>query len=401
VHVVEGGDSGWRYPYQWITEPVARGPWNDEQLWHPAHPGQAAYIVPPVANLADGPAGLTHYPGTGLSSAYAGHFFLCDFRGDASSSGIHAFTVEPRGASFALGPVERFVWGTLATDCDFGPDGALWFSDWVYGWEQTGKGRLYRAFDPEMQRSELVQATRRLLAEGMGQRDGEELLGLLRHPDRRVRQAAHFALADRDETGGAAAVAMRATEPLLARLHALWALGIRARGGSRSAIPPLLALAQQSDPPELRAQALRALGDLPPGLCDPNLVRKRVVAGLGASEPRVRFHAALVAHGFHAAVQPLRRLLVDAGTRDPDLRHAAVFGLSGCATPRDLERLSRDPERDVRMGALLAARRRVAAPGREAFAGAAHDGPDGPDAKRSIERTLASFLADSDPLIVL
>ena len=89
VHVIEGGDSGWRYSYQWITEPVARGPWNDEKLWHPAHEGQAAYLVPPIANLADGPSGLTYYPGTGLTPEYDGHFFLCDFRGDASASGIH------------------------------------------------------------------------------------------------------------------------------------------------------------------------------------------------------------------------------------------------------------------------------------------------------------------------
>src|SRR6185436_10882672 len=63
VDVVEGGDSGWRYSYQWITAPVARGPWNEEELWHPWHEGQAAYIVPPIANLADGPSGLTYYPG--------------------------------------------------------------------------------------------------------------------------------------------------------------------------------------------------------------------------------------------------------------------------------------------------------------------------------------------------
>ena len=52
VHVIEGGDSGWRYAYQWINRPNLRGPWNAEKLWHPPHAGQAAYVVPPIANLA-------------------------------------------------------------------------------------------------------------------------------------------------------------------------------------------------------------------------------------------------------------------------------------------------------------------------------------------------------------
>ncbi len=63
VYVVEGGDSGWRIGYQFIAGPVSRGPWNEEKLWHPAFDGQAAYIVPPIANIADGPSGLAYDPG--------------------------------------------------------------------------------------------------------------------------------------------------------------------------------------------------------------------------------------------------------------------------------------------------------------------------------------------------
>ena len=58
VQIVEGADSGWRFYYQYVTAPVLRGPWNDEELWKPHHDGQPAYILPPIANLADGPAGL-------------------------------------------------------------------------------------------------------------------------------------------------------------------------------------------------------------------------------------------------------------------------------------------------------------------------------------------------------
>ena len=72
VHVVRGSDSGWRMYYQYLGD---RGPWNREQLWHPKHDGQPAYIVPPICNFADGPSGLTYYPGTGLGDEYRKHVF--------------------------------------------------------------------------------------------------------------------------------------------------------------------------------------------------------------------------------------------------------------------------------------------------------------------------------------
>ena len=78
VYVVEGGDSGWRMAYQYFAD---RGPFNREKIWHPPFAGQAAYIVPPVANMADGPSGLVYDPGVGLPEKYRGSFFLVDFRG--------------------------------------------------------------------------------------------------------------------------------------------------------------------------------------------------------------------------------------------------------------------------------------------------------------------------------
>ncbi len=402
VNVIEGGDSGWRYAYQWITEPVARGPWNDEKLWHPMHEGQAAYIVPPIANLADGPAGLTYYPGTGLSPAYDGHFFLCDFRGDASASGIHTFTVQPKGAFWELGPVSRFLWGSLVTDCDFGPDGALWFSDWVYGWEQTGKGRIYRALDPEAQRTALVSETRTLLAKGMGARSEDELVELLGHPDQRVRQEAHFALADHGALARIASVATDETNPLLKRVHALWALWIRARGGANEAAEPLIALAG-SKTPEIRAQALRALGDVPDsvrtsmGDWNRGPLWDAVRTGLADPEPRVRFFAALAARFYSASEQPLLRLLAETGTGDPNLRHAASYALS-TILHRELPRATQDPDRNVRLGVVVALRKRC-----ERWRGVSLEGffHDLEEVRRTAERTIASFLLDEDPLIVL
>ncbi len=93
IYVVDGADYGWRMAYQYLAD---RGPYNREKLWYPHFDGQAAYIVPAVANVADGPSGLTYYPGVGLPEIYRGTFFLVDFRGGAVNSGIHAVRVRPR-----------------------------------------------------------------------------------------------------------------------------------------------------------------------------------------------------------------------------------------------------------------------------------------------------------------
>ena len=102
-----------------------------------------------------------------------------DFRGGAANSGIHTFTLTPKGASFELTDPHHFVWGVLATDVKFGVDGALYFSDWVEGWNLPGKGRIYRVHDPAHEHDHLVLETRRLLAEGMEKRSLKELAGLL------------------------------------------------------------------------------------------------------------------------------------------------------------------------------------------------------------------------------
>lgn len=367
VHVVEGGDSGWRQPYQWIQEPTLRGPWNEDKLWVPHFDGQAAYIVPPIANLADGPSGLTINPGTGLPSRYEGRFFLCDFRGTAQSSGIHTFGLTARGASFDLGPVEQFVWGSLVTDCEFGPDGALYFSDWVEGWNQTGKGRLYRVFDPASRASELVHETRGALKEGMSSQSIESLITWLSHPDQRVRQAAQFQLvveARRAPDGYTilTRVAQHSTSTL-ARVHAIWGLGMYLRGAGPVEVSFLAPLLEDTDV-EVRAQAARTIGDVG----DMRAVAA-LVGRLSDDSARVRMFAAIALGKLRSpialgnpepslATEPLKTLLRDVAQTDPVLRHAAVMGLAGCATESHLADCSRDPSDDVRIGAVVALRRR-------------------------------------------
>ena len=130
VEIVKGSDSGWRMYYQYQAD---RGPFNREKIWHPWHKESPAYIVPPIANIADGPSGLEYYPGTGFGDAFEGQFFLCDFRGSANPSGIRSFKSQPEGAFWKLVQSEQPIWKMLATDIDFGSDGKLYVSDWVLG----------------------------------------------------------------------------------------------------------------------------------------------------------------------------------------------------------------------------------------------------------------------------
>ncbi|MGP0062426.1 MAG: PVC-type heme-binding CxxCH protein [Isosphaeraceae bacterium] len=378
VYLLEGGDSGWRIGYQFIAGPVSRGPWNEEKLWYPAFDGQAAYIVPPIANLADGPSGLAYDPGVSLlPEAYKKHFFLVDFRGSSGQSGIRSFALRPRGASFELVDSKQFVWSVLATDADFGPDGALYFCDWVEGWDKPNKGRLYRVLDTSRRGDPKIREVQAMLAEGMSHRSTDELARLLAHPDMRVRQEAQFELATRGEAGSRAfAQVAGSKENLLARIHAIWGLGqvarIKAPGQSFSPwglLGPML-----GDPEaEVRAQAARALGDIREAKALAGLI-----ARLDDPSPRVILFAAMALGklGRSEAVGPLLETLRRNADKDPYLRHGAVMGLVGSGDVSALKRASADASPSVRMGVLLALR-------------------------RLGDADVARFLKDSDPRLVL
>ena len=373
VWIVEGGDSGWRIGYQWVTEPNTRGPWNAEKMWEPWHDGQPAHIVPPILNIGAGPSGLAFYPGTGMSPTYNDTFFLADFRGDAGRSLIHAFQVQPKGAGFELVNRRDFANHMLVTDVDFGMKPGIYFSDWTQGWDQPMKGRLYRIHEPALAEDALHAETVRLLGEGMAHRAPAELENLLGHADQRVRLEAQYALADlgadalpifsRAATGG---------KNLMARLHGIWGQWqlMLQDDGDATALLPLL----EDETEEVRLQAARVLADAAGEQVLP-LLRK----ALADSSPRVCFHAATSIGRLgiqdHAAAADLIELLRSNNNADAYLRHALVVGLQGTAREEDLVGLSRDPSPAVRLGALLALRR-----------------------LKSAE--CARFLIDADPTIV-
>jgi quinoprotein glucose dehydrogenase len=367
VYVIEGGDSGWRMYYQYQPD---RGPWNREKLWHPAHPGQAAYIVPPIINLADGPSGLTYYPGTGLDEKYRGHFFLADFRGSPANSGIRSFAMKSKGASFELVDSQEFLWSILATDVDFGFDGGLYVSDWVDGWDGAGKGRIYRFRDERHGQTPLVAEVGRLMREGFSQRTPQDLFLLLSHPDYRIRQRAQFSLVDQ-QSSQELIRAVRQTTSRSARIHGVWGIGQLART-KPELLSPLLDLAADEDS-EIRAQFARVCGDARFAESAPALLKL-----CRDSDLRVRSLAAISLGKLktESAVNTLFEMLVENADQDPTLRHAIIMGLVGTASPKELRDARKRSTTHERLGAVVALRRRG-------------------------DAAVADFLNDPEPLIAL
>jgi quinoprotein glucose dehydrogenase len=217
VHLVPGGEAGWNMSFQYLDD---RGPWSREKIWHTACDGQPAWTLPPLAHVGAGPSGMAAYPGTGLTSHFDGRFLLADFHGGAAGSSVRSFRVRPSGGTFQVFDQEETFRHILATDVEFGPDGAVWVSDWVHGWDGEGKGRLWR-FRPKDQDAKVVDEVRSLLAGDWGAIDAGRLRELLDHADRRVRLEAQWELARRREAASFTTLLGETAAPLLARVHAV------------------------------------------------------------------------------------------------------------------------------------------------------------------------------------
>ena len=314
-----------------------------EGLWQTPFPGQPAYLLPPIAYSGDGPAGFKHDPGTALSTAQRGCFFLSEF----PSGKMRAFRISRDGASFRPEPAQLVHEGLMAIGLGWHPDGSLMVVDWIGGYPLDGLGAVWCATTSALspQRAE----TQQLLAAGFAKRTVPELRVLLGHADQRVRLGAQLELARLAEKAALLEVARDPGAPLLARVHALWGYGqlLRASKASPKEVLPFL----REDDPELRAQTLRILGESP-------VEGKLLIPSLADENPRVRLHAALALGRLRvpAAVEALFTLAEnDAGV--PVLRHAAVTGLTGCATAEQLAAKSTHPSVAMRLVSVVALRR--------------------------------------------
>jgi quinoprotein glucose dehydrogenase len=346
LYVVEGGNYGWHYGWQHLPK---MGAWNAEGLWELPPNNTATYLLPPVAHIGHGPAGIAFYPGTGLPGGYRNHFFMTDFPG-----GVHSFAVQNRGAGFEVYDQRQFLWELYPVDIDFGPEGGAYVLDWVEGWEKTGKGRLFRIFEEQSVKDPLVAQTKKLLSEGFSQRSIDELGILLGFVDQRVRMEAQFELAAR---GLAATNVLGKTAHNspneLARMHSIWAIGQIARR-EPAAYTLILPLVDDLSNSEIRAQAAKTLGGNKFGIGYAQLAK----AALDPI-PRVRYFGVmgLGKLGESYAGDTIIQVLRENNDADPYLRHAGVTALAALNDMNALEKAARDDSPAVRLGALLAMRK--------------------------------------------
>ena len=371
VHVVQGGDSGWRVGYQ---HPLIDkdSPWLADKLWQPRTKDTAAYILSPICNIEDGPSGLTYYPGTGLNDSYRGSLFITHFKGSVAKSGIYTYNVKPKGAGYAIADSKPFLTSALPTDVKFGPDGRLYTSDWADGWPKSKRGRIYAISDPQHAKDALVLATQKLIAQDWTKASVSELTVLLAHADQRVRQEAQFTFAERGAASlpPLASIAATPAPSPYARLHAIWALGQLAQKNP-PALAPVRTLLRDADA-EVRAQAIKILGD-----AGDTSSAEALIAALTDSAPRVKFFAAQSLGKLnHAAAAPALIAALRANNdQDEYLRHALVLGLVGGHNVTALTAAMTSDSRAVRLGLVLTFR-------------------------RLQNPIIAKFLHDADPFIV-
>lgn len=376
VYLTNGSDSGWRINWQFGKY---RDPdnntykvWMDEKLYLPRWEGQAAFITPAIQNYVSGPTGMVFNPGAGLGERWRDHFFVVEFVGSPASSGLHAFQLQPKGASFEMTQTEKIIGGFLPTGIDFAPDGSLFMADFVNGWDDKNYGRIWRLTDETAAGWELQKQTEVEIKADYKKLSEDELKSKLYFEDQRIRRKAQFELAKRGKNGADVFQAVVADKShQLARIHAIVGLSQLARLDDMKYADAIVPLLKDADP-EIKAQAAKWLGDIRYSKAGNDLI-----AGLKDENARVRFFSAeaLGRTKNPDAIQSLIGLLEANNDEDAYIRHAASLALSRIGQIAPLANLSSHPSKAVRMGAVIALRRL--------------ESPE-----------LAKFLNDSDELIV-
>ena len=356
VYIVNGADIGWRTNWQFGKY---RDPnnntykvWMDEKMYVPRWEGQAAYITPTIKNFVNGPTGMVYNPGTAMGKEYLNTFFIAEFVGNPARSGVHAFKLKPKGATFDFDTSKQVVGGLLATGIDFGPDGALYMGDWIEGWDTKDYGRIWKLDVANPNTKERKDTEKHIKADFKTYKDGE-LQVLLKHADMRVRQKAQFELANRGSKGLDIFKQVLADKShQLARVHAIWGISQFARKklADASALVPYL----QDTDAEIRAQAARWIGDV-----RYKDAGTQLIALLKDTYPRARFFAAeALGRTEHAAgIQPIIAMLVANNEEDNYLRHAGSLALARIGQAAPLVALSKHPSKAARIAAVVALRR--------------------------------------------
>ena len=415
VYLIDGSDTGWRINWQFgkYTDPKNNRykVWMDEKMSVGRNDEQAAYFLPAIQNFVNGPTGLVYNPGTALSPDFYDHFFVAEFRGSPNNSPIHSFRMQPDGAGFALADHDTLVKGLLPTGLDFGPEGALYFGDWINGWGTKNEGRIWKLdvgadAGAEMAlRSEVAE----LLAADFSGLKATNLWRYLAHQDQRVRLKAQFALTKLGVDGlTTLRTIARSGDDQLARIHAIWGMSTLVRRGftMNEEDDSYASLLLDADP-EIIAQTAKMVGDL-------RLAghAETLIGLLGHPAARVRFFAmeALGRTAEKSAVQPIIAMLREDGGKDSWLRHGGMVALGRIGDAVAMRDLAADPDRNVRLLGVVALRR-MESPEVKAFlqdpdeyvvaeaARAINDDYTIPGAMWALASTLNARAWTSEPLI--
>lgn len=386
LYLVEGGEYGWRMSYQWPDEhriqwaPFVNRPWWRESVWEKRPANRAMYVLPPMGHLTEGPCGLTQEPGLStFSEKFRGAFFVADFQGSAASSHLWSFRVRPEGAGFLMSASDPVISGILPTDIEFGHDGCLYVGDYVEGWAGNAEGRIWKMKGGGSGEQGSLKASRlaevqMLLEQPTESWTSQELIDLLGHSHKGVRQRAQFESALRPNMVTPLTQAASENMNRMTRLHALRALGQMQRSGAR-VLKPLISLLADPDE-EVQVQMARLLRDTPISDAAESLRELLLNGSLRAASSAAM---AIGSMGDGTTLPVLREKLAADSSRDDFLRHAVVLAFTEIAKAghqEDLLLLSDDENSEVRLAVLLALRQ-----------------------LRSSD--VASFLTDEDPRLVL
>lgn len=238
--------------------------------------------LPPLADLGRGSsAGGVSYMETAFPQEFRESLFFCEWgraivRYRKTRAGSHFARMKE--SDFAAG-APNDPYGFKPTDLVVDFDGSLLVSDWADGQRpKRGRGRIYRI----AYAGNDARRTSRMSVSGTSK--PPTLFAALNSPSYTSRVAAQRELERRGERVVLAVKAVLKAGRLnsLGRMHAVWVLA-HLRG--TNAVNDVFAVAKNDADPRVRAQAVRALGDL----TDPVLLRHRLSAGSGDEKIAARF----------------------------------------------------------------------------------------------------------------
>ncbi len=357
VHIVEGSDQGWRINWQFgkYTDPKNNDykVWMEERLWEPRWDGQAAYIMPPLANIHNGPTGFVYNPGTALGSKWVDKFFVVEFTGTPSRSPIWAFDLVRDGASFRLNEEVMFAKGILPTGIRFGADGALYAADWIFGWGTKNYGRVWK-FDVTNDENNLGEQrimTKGLLEEEFKKKKESTLLELLAYDDMRIRLKAQFELVRR-ASEKTLFKSIDESKNQLARIHGIWGIGQLVEAGEVDPMKLTKYLSDEDD--EIVVQTLKVLGDAR----FTNLFTLAIPL-ISHSNPRIQFYCTQAMGRIQAeeSIDSILKMLEENDDQDLYIRHAGVLALSRTGEIGPILELENHPKKSMRTVAVLVLRR--------------------------------------------